>query len=761
MSFPRAPLRRFNDEVGCAPPPGSYDVKPTEGLRGPVSFEKSQRFKKQKGKENQQLVGNEKELSSSTQKSLSNSSVSSSSNQSEKDTVFLEENNKQKMLEKEIRRLVLEQGEQDKRMQAIEEQHRKKEAKLTAALREKTALSATVASLEKQLSDSKRVNELLKTKFSEESTKKKMNALCAELMEAKNQVYSKDKDLGIKMKTKEEKHEREKQLAVSNVEEQYKAAMAKQEQLEKDLQEAQTNLNQSVMEVAQLQDKLSVTEQEKCRLMEEKEQTVKKLTECTTELSQLTEKVEMYKKKSDLAKELLEQKERDLVTLKTDLKAKEVELSEQIKFLDEKCKVIEHEKEQVETEYREKESTLKAELDMLKHTINQQEQGETELQQKQEELTTALQQEKELSDSLRQQLIQFQEETLKERRLLEDELEGALDELDKLQQQEVTAQDLISQLEQENKLRAEELAQLQEELNGKHTELEKMNEMHSRAILQLKEEHSNSLRKLGEVTADFASYKVSKIEERQHLATENSLLQETVAKANENLQKMQRDLTEIQLSKEKAKEEYARMLLDTQTKLAQKDSEIRKAEKLSNLKLSKLQSRLEQQTEEFQKLLEAEKQRKEAVDENTVIKLRAEAQKWQSLYEELSNKVKPFQEQLDAFEAEKNCLLNENGAAQEELNKLSDAYAKLLGHQNQRQKIKHVVKLKEENSQLRQEVTKLRNQLAKEKQVQKKFEDQMKLAQGVRRFDTFKHDSKENDVPSTPLREGNRNMVIS
>nr|XP_014344376.1 PREDICTED: hyaluronan mediated motility receptor [Latimeria chalumnae] len=340
MSFPRAPLRRFNDEVGCAPPPGSYDVKPTEGLRGPVSFEKSQRFKKQKGKENQQLVGNEKELSSSTQKSLSNSSVSSSSNQSEKDTVFLEENNKQKMLEKEIRRLVLEQGEQDKRMQAIEEQHRKKEAKLTAALREKTALSATVASLEKQLSDSKRVNELLKTKFSEESTKKKMNALCAELMEAKNQVYSKDKelgylqinlegqikvlqadlsaskaslaaleeknhfleemhlesksygedlekevdklhalidelreqgkvlqdylndaqeqiqDLGIKMKTKEEKHEREKQLAVSNVEEQYKAAMAKQEQLEKDLQEAQTNLNQSVMEVAQLQDKL-------------------------------------------------------------------------------------------------------------------------------------------------------------------------------------------------------------------------------------------------------------------------------------------------------------------------------------------------------------------------------------------------------------------------------------------------------------------------------------------------------------------------
>lgn len=61
-----------------------------------------------------------------------------------------------------------------------------------------------------------------------------------------------------------------------------------------------------------------------------------------------------------------------------------------------------------------------------------------------------------------------------------------------------------------------------------------------------------------------------------------------------------------------------------------------------------------------------------------------------------------FQQQLDAFEAEKNALLNEHGAAQEELNKLSDAYAKLLGHQNQKQKIKHVMKLKEENTQLKQ-----------------------------------------------------------
>ena len=61
-----------------------------------------------------------------------------------------------------------------------------------------------------------------------------------------------------------------------------------------------------------------------------------------------------------------------------------------------------------------------------------------------------------------------------------------------------------------------------------------------------------------------------------------------------------------------------------------------------------------------------------------------------------------LQEQLNAFAAERGALLNENGANQEELNKLADAYARLLGHQNQKQKIKHITKLKDENISLKQ-----------------------------------------------------------
>ncbi|KAI5935124.1 Hyaluronan mediated motility receptor [Manis javanica] len=69
----------------------------------------------------------------------------------------------------------------------------------------------------------------------------------------------------------------------------------------------------------------------------------------------------------------------------------------------------------------------------------------------------------------------------------------------------------------------------------------------------------------------------------------------------------------------------------------------------------------------------------------------------------------------DLTEAEKQALLNEHGASQEQLNKLGDSYAKLLGHQNRKQKIKHVVKLKDENSKLKSEVSKLRSRVAKKK----------------------------------------------
>lgn len=36
--------------LGCTPAPNAYDVKTSEAVKGPVSFQKSPRFKKETGK---------------------------------------------------------------------------------------------------------------------------------------------------------------------------------------------------------------------------------------------------------------------------------------------------------------------------------------------------------------------------------------------------------------------------------------------------------------------------------------------------------------------------------------------------------------------------------------------------------------------------------------------------------------------------------------------------------------------------------------
>lgn len=60
-----------------------------------------------------------------------------------------------------------------------------------------------------------------------------------------------------------------------------------------------------------------------------------------------------------------------------------------------------------------------------------------------------------------------------------------------------------------------------------------------------------------------------------------------------------------------------------------------------------------------------------------------------------------WKDQLNQFEMDRRMLLSQNDAAQSEVNKLSNDYAKLLGHQNQKQKIHHIMKIKDENASLK------------------------------------------------------------
>ena len=47
------------------------------------------------------------------------------------------------------------------------------------------------------------------------------------------------------------------------------------------------------------------------------------------------------------------------------------------------------------------------------------------------------------------------------------------------------------------------------------------------------------------------------------------------------------------------------------------------------------------------------------------------------------------------------CFSGRSQATEEEMQKLKQNYCDLLGHQNKKQKIKHIIKLKDENTALR------------------------------------------------------------
>uniref|UniRef100_A0A7N4NND5 Hyaluronan mediated motility receptor n=1 Tax=Sarcophilus harrisii TaxID=9305 RepID=A0A7N4NND5_SARHA len=687
MSFPKAPLKRFNDPSGCAPSPGAYDVKTSEIPKGPVSFEKSQRFRRHQAAsmESQQGLNYDKDKSiSTTAKNLKPLRLKTTSQRD------IKELKKLKMQEKEIRALVHERGIQDKHLQDLEAEFEKMEAKLNIAVREKTSLSANIASLEKQLIELTKANELLKIK---------------------------------------------------NVAD-------KQEGMEIKLHAAQKNLHDSQGNLAQLEEKLVTTEKEKT----EEKLEIENFLEYITEVSSTSDQLEKYKLDIVQLEETLNQKNQEILILKQSLDENVDVLSKKIKDLNTRCQTLEKQKEELIRQDKEQEENLNAEILSLKERLTLEKQENEKLGQRQTEIDLRLQQEQELSSSLKQRLCLFQEELINEKNLFQEELKEAFSELDKLEQKDEQAKRLVKQLEQENASRTTELQLLEEKIKGKQDEIEKSNE----ASLHWQKKYNDTLQNLKEVIAEFESHKGSMAEEMENLRYKNSSLQKKTSEAEKSVELMQQQVLEVQHSKNKKDEEHARMLLDMQSKLALKEEEIKETTASFLEQVSDLQNKLKQQSEDFKKHLEMEETSK--TGEKTM-ELMEEVKKWHLLYEELYNKTKPFQQQLDAFEAEKRALLTEHGATQEELNKLSESYAKLLGHQNQKQKIRHVMKLKEENNQLKLEISKLRSQLTKEKQVGKKLQEQVNEIKGFRRFDpskAFQHESKENCTPKMPLKEGNR-----
>ncbi|KAH0503494.1 Hyaluronan mediated motility receptor [Microtus ochrogaster] len=613
--------------VGCAPSPGAYDVKTAEVSKGPVSFQKSQRFKNQK--ESQQNLNVDKDTTLLASSKKGKTLVSKKEPQkNDKDL---------KRLEKEIRVLLQKRGAQDKRIQDMESELEKTEAKLNVALREKTSLSASNASLEKRLIELTRANELLKSK----------------------------------------------------------SMMAKHEGMELKLQATQRDLVESQGKIVQLEGKLVSIEKEQ---IDEKSET-EKLLEYIEEISCASEQVEKYKLDIAQLEEDLKEKDREILSLQRSLE-ETLTFSKQIEDLSVKCQLLETERDDLVNKDRERAESLSAEIQIVTEKLVLEKQEYEKLQQKELQIESLLQQEKELSASLQQQLCSFQEEMASEKNVIREELKLALEELDAVQQKEEQSERLVKQLEEETKSTSEQLSRLEELLREKEVELEKSNAAHIHATMTLQERYNDTVQDLKDMTAQLESYKTSTLKEMEELKLENVAIQERVAMAEKNVEDVQRQI----LTAENTNQEYARMLLDLQNRSTLKEAEIKEITVSSLKKITDLQNQLRQQDEDFKKQLEEEETRK-AEKEDAVAELTVESNKWRLLYEELYNKTKPFQE-----------------------------------------------------------VSKLRSQLFKRKQNELRLQGELNKALGIKHFDpakAFHHECKENFVLKTPLKEGQAELRLT
>ena len=181
-------------------------------------------------------------------------------------------------------------------------------------------------------------------------------------------------------------------------------------------------------------------------------------------------------------------------------------------------------------------------------------------------------------------------------------------------------------------------------------------------------------------------------------------------------------LNEVALLKQNLNEKEAKMV-KLQRNVQDNEKVVADLEKKHRVELESRNNKIEQLREDvaiFDKVItrsnEMEAMLEEFLADNTELKeklkvAKEDCEKYQNQYETLQAQIEPFRKQLDAFEAEKMKLEELNKANESSLKSLAEQHGKMLGHQNHKQKINYLVKIKQDNVNLAQENIKLQAQI--------------------------------------------------
>jgi len=309
---------------------------------------------------------------------------------------------------------------------------------------------------------------------------------------------------------------------------------------------------------------------------------------------------------------------------------------------------------------------------------------------------------------------------------------------------------------------------------SKHEEISKLN-LRLKGNLEVRQEELRSLRaqlETAEAETEGLRHLLTKSEQKQseletsNMAARNEL--ETKAtklqhKVMEQVEKIA-DLETDRQEKEHIRMKEMEMLMQLRQKLDATEQQI------NSMQESVERGESAQRSMEAQQRVLCEAEGRAAASEDAVEKWRQRMEEAELIMKEMERRleeeeqqnkllqdmIEPFKDQLESFEIEKNALLSQSEQAQDEVKKLSDQYGKLLGHQNQKQKIQHVVKIKQENVELKSEISTLREQVLKNRKTISRLEDRLQEATGKRgpRLSSIQTPirNKENSMLSTPMR---------
>ncbi|XP_025086988.1 hyaluronan mediated motility receptor-like isoform X2 [Pomacea canaliculata] len=873
MSFSKAPVKRFNDVSGCAPPVGAYDPKEERNLKG-AYIEKSDRFKHPKDvapNSDYMEYFHHSQLTSSTPRkcgSANSSSSSESSNRSvaRKSTHFSDHTGRSKDLELELRRLLHVKGEQDRELRQLREKCQNLEGRLNNADVDHTLCLAHAATLEAETKEAKSQLKVLQMQLPVQMQQKH-----EKLVQSLRQEHeAKSKELRQELEAVKEKHDhaqqkmqkaqqevdilqqmlQKSQEACSSCEQKLQALQEESSKTQQQMHSLQLERERLQQALAQQGDVCAVTEQRlqaalQARDQGEKqmEQAQQKCYDLQQQLQQMQEnhsklqeqlQEELHSTKENLAKLQqsgisVEEESKNLKLAKKDLEvrgdlmfdairslkeeaysesdvmkqqlfeelAENALLKEHIEQLEQENKLLNETIQSLTVKHEVLEEKLASQEVQEEKTCSQLKMQVNVLQQNLQTLQDELECTKLTNKDLVQSLTQLKDELSctkslehgKEKELevlshakldLEAAIKSLMVDLHAVQQREegaqsqvlhfqtqvqqlqVTEQDLKMQLEQQVTLADQEQNKLKDKLKRATEERHKLVEKHCEELQSVKKalalDHQEMDAKMSELAL--------RLDRSQNF---NRQMKDELKKLLADKEKLQQQICDLEKQVKKSQDE-----LETH------QSEFREQEEMLHLKLTALQEelmRLKGQEDEFQSALSnseelAQKYKKQFLQqtekcselENEVKDMEAEKtmlqsqiDSWKNKYDELYFRVEPFMEQLDAFAAERELLLGQRQQDEAEVAKLMEKCAKLLGHQNHRQKIQYINKMKDEFMKCRKEKEELKGKVAKQNNAIQKLERRLQILEGKKLVDPV-HLRKDQQPLRSPLRQANTNI---